>query len=113
MNKFKIYGLENVADGAKRGGFSIQIQPNGHWVHDAIRIDVSRDIMSGDWSVSVKYSGAPDGGKSGVNEDDALDNFVEALQFARTLSKTFNPEVLEAYWQIGIKQFRERQEKAA
>jgi|APGre2960657404_1045060.scaffolds.fasta_scaffold61902_1 hypothetical protein len=113
MNNFKIYGLENVADGAKRGRFSIQIQPNGHWVRDAIRIDVSRDIMGEGWSVGVKYSGAPDGGKSGVNEDDALDNFIEALQFARTLSKTFNPEVLEAYWQIGIKQFNKSQKEVA
>lgn len=113
MNNFKVYGLEDISIGAKRGGFSINVQPNGHWVRDAISIYFTRDTLgTGSWSVRVSYSDSYDY-KSGLTADEAMDNFIEALQFARKLPDVINPDMLERYFQIGVKEWNDRKKVAA
>ena len=67
---------------------------------------------SGSWSVRIQYNDSYDY-KSGLSADEAMDNFIEALQFARKLLEVINPAVLEQHYQIGVKEWNERKKVAA
>lgn len=113
MNNFNVYGLEDVARAAKGGVARIAIQPNGHWSSDTISVRFTRDMDgSGSWSSRIEYSESYDY-KSGVSSNDAISNFIEALQFARQLGDVISPEVLEQYYQIGVKEWNDRKKVAA
>jgi hypothetical protein len=113
MNNFKVYGLEDIARAAKGGTARIAIRPDGHWSYDTINVRFTRDMDGTDsWSSRIEYSASYDY-KSGVSSNDAISNFIEALQFARQLGEVISPEVLEQYYQIGVKEWNNRKKVVA
>lgn len=100
MNNFKVHGLADIYENAKRGNIAISITPNGYWtdvIHIYIRREWSSRCGGGTWSQRISTSSG--GISDDVSNIEAMGNFVEGIQFALTLIKSIDIKELDRIYE--------------